>query len=183
MKVTIDTQQFGEELKAKLANVIDPQKELFREVVTDLVPMVHDRIHIEGKAANGSQIGSYSNAYMKVRTGNYDNSTRVTRGKNKGKAKDAGTATKGKNAGAARNKYNRTADTKIILSLTRQLENDYAVIGVEGGYGIGFNNEHNADKARWNDERGHAKVYDLTAEELEYATQKTGELIAKELNK
>ena len=37
-------------------------------------------------------------------------------------------------------KYNRTADKKVILSLTGQMENDWKVISVQGGYGLGFSN-------------------------------------------
>src|SRR5688572_4831161 len=37
-------------------------------------------------------------------------------------------------------KHNRSSDPKIIVSLTRQLENDWNVIGTEKGYGVGFLN-------------------------------------------
>jgi hypothetical protein len=46
-------------------------------------------------------------------------------------------------------KYNRTADSKIIVSLTRQLENNWSVIATPKGFGIGFINPFNLQKARW----------------------------------
>ena len=48
-------------------------------------------------------------------------------------------------------KYNRTADTNMIFSLTRQMENDYGIVSSDAvnGYGVGFKNDFNADKAKW----------------------------------
>lgn len=179
----IDGSQISTVLRARFEQVTAPRSELFREVALELIPMIHERIHVEGKAADGTQIGTYSNAYIKVRTGDYGNADKFKKGKNAGKNKNAGTATKGTSKGSARNRYNRSADTKVILSLTRQMENDYAVMPGEVGWGIGFNNSHNADKARWNDKRYGHTVYQLTEEELEYAVKRTEELIAAELNK
>jgi hypothetical protein len=47
-----------------------------------------------------------------------------------------------------RQENKRGEDRKVIVSLTRQLENDWAVLGTQTGYGIGFNNPLNRDKAR-----------------------------------
>ena len=64
-------------------------------------------------------------------------------------------------------KYNRTADRKVILSLTGQMENDYKVIALsDTEYALGFDNQLNADKADWAEER-FGKVYTLTQEELD----------------
>lgn len=46
-------------------------------------------------------------------------------------------------------KHSRSSDTKIIISLTRQLENDWSVIATQKGYGIGFKNPFNLQKAIW----------------------------------
>ena len=46
-----------------------------------------------------------------------------------------------------REKNNRGSDRKVIFSLTGQMENDYKVIAVQGGYGLGFSNPLNAKKA------------------------------------
>jgi len=45
----------------------------------------------------------------------------------------------------------RGTDKKVILSLTRQMENDFSIIGGSGatGYDLGFKNPDNANKAEW----------------------------------
>lgn len=63
-------------------------------------------------------------------------------------------------------KYNRDASRKIILSLTRQMEGDYKVIALsENAYSLGFDNQFNADKADWAEER-FGKIFALTDDEL-----------------
>lgn len=51
-------------------------------------------------------------------------------------------------------RYNRSSDTKVVISLTRQLENDWSVIATSRGYGIGFKNPFNVQKSIWA-ESGH----------------------------
>lgn len=62
-------------------------------------------------------------------------------------------------------KYSRTADKKIIVSLTRQLENDWSVIATEKGYGVGFKNPFNLQKARWVEEMKEKKIFSLSPTE------------------
>lgn len=159
MKEIID--QKLQQLK-ELKNNPDP---ILRTVALAVLPELLVRVHKDGKDSSGNQIGTYSPGYMKVRTGNYQNSGRVSRGKNKGALKDAGKYTRGTNykiygtivedtpkVGLARPKYNRTTDTKVILSLTRQMENDTSVIDTPEGYGIGYLNPFNYQKALWCEE-------------------------------
>lgn len=61
--------------------------------------------------------------------------------------------------------YNRTGDRKIILSLTRQMENDLKVDKLPNGeWGIGLSNAANDAKADANEQRFGA-VFALTADE------------------
>jgi 5'-3' exonuclease len=150
--------------------------DLCKEVANELKADIKHRIHVEGKAADGSKIGTYSEGYMKVRTGNYEE-TKLKSGKNKGKFREektkgqAGVFTKGPRKGQPRPVYNRKGgenDTDVVLSLTRQMEKDLEAtnpIKIDGGYGIGFTNDFNAQKAEWNDKRYGKKVYALTKEE------------------
>jgi len=46
-------------------------------------------------------------------------------------------------------KKNRENDGKVVLSLTRNMENDFQVIPTDTGYGLGFNNPDNVKKADW----------------------------------
>lgn len=74
-------------------------------------------------------------------------------------------------------KYNRSADPKVIVALTSQLENDWAVIATEKGYGIGFNNPFNAQKARWVEEIKDKKIFSLSQQEQQFVTERFQELI------
>lgn len=67
-----------------------------------------------------------------------------------------------------REKNNRGSDKKMIYSLTRQMEQDFVPIAEENQYGLGFNNDHNFDKATWQEEK-RPGVYDLSEREVELA--------------
>lgn len=139
---------------------------LRRQAMTALA-LVRTRVHQDGKASDGSQIGVYSAAYMKVRTGNYPDSARTRAGgfQDKKKKGQAGAISKGPRMGAARPVYNRSADTKVILSLTRQMEADLSVIPMGEAYGVGYNNSHNYDKSQWTERTYGKKIWNLTLEE------------------
>ncbi len=44
-------------------------------------------------------------------------------------------------------KNNRGSSTRVIFSLSTQMEKDYKIIPVQGGYGLGFSNPLNVKKA------------------------------------
>jgi hypothetical protein len=158
---------------------IDTNK-LCRDIASTLKAKIRHRVHIRGEASDGSQIGIYSKGYMKVRTGNYPE-TKIKKGKNKGKFKEkkeageAGLFSKGKKKGMSRPIYNRKSgnnDTKVILSLTSQMENDMDAthpIPIQDGYGIGYSNEFNYNKAIWNEKRYKKPIWNLTKEEKDLA--------------
>lgn len=76
-----------------------------------------------------------------------------------------------------KSKYQRSSDTKIIVSLTRQLENDWNVIATDKGYGIGFLNPHNFDKARWVEANKSKKIFFLSASEQQYVNDTVTQLV------
>lgn len=157
--VNIDRQKFTEELKSRFSNVIDPTSTIYRQLALELIPKIQDRIHVQGLAADGKQIGTYSTPYLKIRSGVSGKSGKKSSSKS----------------------YNRGTDSKVILSLTRQLENDYAVVGTPRGWGIGFNNPFNANKAKWNNKRyGGRVIYDLTDQEIQFSVEFLNYLINKE---
>lgn len=136
---------------------------IMREIAQALTTSIVIRVHQEGKASDGTQIGTYSPQYMKVRTGTFTNAGTYKSGKNKGKNKDAGVYTKGQNKGQQRKKYNRSSSTNVILSLTRQMEIDLSACEqnpskIPYGYAIGYQNNFNYDKAIWNEERYKKKI-------------------------
>lgn len=172
LSLKFDTAGLGERLKARFQTLANPEY-LLRPVAFDLIALMTQRIHSDGKDSEGLAIGTYSKGYMAVRTGNYSNATR----NKKGKLTSAGVDKNGKE----RPKYNRTADTKVVVSLTRQLENDWSVIQSKGGYGIGFKNSHNYDKSQWVEATYKKKIFNLSPDEQKYAQQRFQELIAEAL--
>lgn len=62
-------------------------------------------------------------------------------------------------------KSGKGSSNKVVLSFTRQMQNDWKVIPLQGSYGLGFSNSFDADKARWAEER-FGKIYSLTPDEI-----------------
>lgn len=62
--------------------------------------------------------------------------------------------------------YNRDSSSKMIWSLTRQMEQDFVPVAENDVYGLGFNNKHNFDKATWLEEKLHPGVYNLSSSEI-----------------
>lgn len=79
-------------------------------------------------------------------------------------------------------KYKRDAINKVIVSLTRQLENNWSVIATQGGYGIGFTNPFNLQKARWVEANKGKVIFSLSQAEQSYAVERINELISDALN-
>ncbi len=190
--VKIQTKGLADLLKKQIDLIKDKEK-LMRYLAVSMIPEVKVRVHQDGLDSNGQRIGTYSPAYMKVRTGNYQNADRFSRGKNKGNLKNAGITTKrrvstpfGKSKfsfiniedeGIKRKKYNRTSDTKVIMSLTRQMENDMTAIPTPTGYGIGYLNPFNAQKARWGESTYKKTIWDLTKEEKDLVFRLTDQYL------
>lgn len=128
LSIKISSQGF-QNIANRVLSLTDRQA-LLRPVAFDVIALMTERIHDQGKAADGSQIGEYSNSYLKLRE------------KNK-----------------------RGPDKKIIVSLTRQLENDWSVIPTQNGYGIGFKNPFNKQKAIWVEEQKDKKIFKLSESE------------------
>jgi hypothetical protein len=179
VKVTIST-----DLSAKLDQLASfgPNDPIMRTVATTLLGQVHDRIHEKGLDSEGSPIGNYTPGYMKVRTGNFENSPRFSKGKKKGEIKTPGTFSRGTHKGEPRPQYNRTGDTKVVISLTRQMENDFKVVATDQGYGLGYSNPDNLAKAGYVEATYKKKIFDLTASETELAIAVATEELTKFLN-
>lgn len=155
--VKININVVSERLVKRLSVLQNP-KPLLRPVAEDVLSMMTERIHEEGKAADGGQIGTYNNNYLKLRQGK---------------------------------KYNRTSDKKIIVSLTRRLENDWGVISTDKGYGIGFLNRQkgtakepvSSDKMKYVEAQKSKKIAALTDSERNYAMTKFKKLVQEALEK
>ena len=127
--------------------LLQDKEYLLRPLAIETIPLMKERIHEQGEASDGSQIGTYSNGYM-----------------------------------AAREKAGRGESRKIIVALTSQLEQDWAVLATQKGYGIGFNNPFNAQKARWVEENKSKIIFNLAAEEKKYISERLQELVNGAIN-
>ena len=81
-----------------------------------------------------------------------------------------------------RARNNRKEGTKVIVSLTRQLENDWSVIATPKGYGVGFKNIFNAKKMRWVEGTYDKEIASLAPEELQHVSEMVTELVQKALS-
>lgn len=128
-------------IREDLEKLVSPEY-IPRALAFDLIDQMTKRIHVDGIAANGSEIGTYNSDYLKLR----------------------------------QRKYQRSSDPKIIVSLTRQLENDWSVIAVDNGYGIGFLNPLNFQKAGWVEAIKKKAIFSLTSSELDFVDKTVQEL-------
>lgn len=177
IQYTSNTSQVIKLLTAKLTDAVSDQ--MLRTVAFAVLPELKKRVHVEGKDSNGQQIGTYSPGYMALRTGNYANSDKYKKGKKVGQNKNAGTNTV---TGKARPNYHRSSDTKVILSLTRQMENDLSVAPIGSGYGIGYNNRFNFEKSQWNEKTYKKAIWKLTQGEKDLARKVAEEFITQSLS-
>jgi hypothetical protein len=123
-----------------------------RALVVGMAPIIKDRIHVQGLKSDETPIGTYSNSYL-----------------------------------AHRKKRGKGDDSKVVFSFTRQMQNDFGAVGndpikTNNGYGLGFKNDINYNKADWlqNGKRGFGRVYDLTPSEKKFLLEKAEE-VAKQL--
>jgi hypothetical protein len=70
----------------------------------------------------------------------------------------------------------------VIVSLTRKLEQDWAVIATQNGYGIGFLNPLSLQKLRWVEAIKDKTISNLSKSEQQYAVDRINELVADALN-
>ncbi len=81
-----------------------------------------------------------------------------------------------------REKAGRGENRKIIVALTSQLEQDWAALATDTGYGIGFNNQFNTKKMRWVEEQKGKIIANLSAEEKKYINERIDELVNGAIN-
>lgn len=162
--ITSNLQEVITQIKADIQGI--DTDAMTREMATTVMGMMRERVHEGGKAADGSQIGRYSKGYLTQRSGAFKNASESVVKKGKTSRKDYGKYTKGESKGGSRIKYNRGTDPKVILSLTRQMESDMAIVPIEDGWGIGYNNSENYNKAVWNEKRYKKPVFAISDEEM-----------------
>lgn len=171
-----------QQITVALSNMMD-KKVFLHPMVDAMIIRMKIRIHSEGKAADDTQIGTYSSGYMKVRTGDFGNAVKYEKGKHKGEIKNPGLISRGRHKGEPRKQYNRTNDTKIIVSLSSKLEGDWQVVDTPEGYGIGFGTDLSYNKARWVEEIKDKIIFSLTDDELTYANDFIEQMVSDAFKK
>lgn len=185
--------------------IVSGKDAFLRGMAVNMIGNIRERVHERGLASDGTQIGKYSAAYMRVRTGLYNDSKVQKSGKEAGKLKSAGKVSKrrvydldlsggqystGRSTtykyekltdGPERPKYNRGIDRTVILSLTRSMEKDMTVIATADGYGIGYNDNVNYQKSQWQEKRYKKPIWNLTQSEKETVIKEADKLIANVL--
>lgn len=78
-------------------------------------------------------------------------------------------------------KYNRTSDSKVVASLTRQLENSYILGTIGKSYGISVATPLSFDKIKWLTEK-YGDVWMLTEGEKQIALNTASEQATRILN-
>ena len=134
-------------VKSKLTNL--QASELTRLQAFSLLAVMKDRIFVQGRDSSGTQIGTYTPAYVKY----------------------------------TRKKEGRGVDNKVIISLTRQLENGLhpEAMQRENGYAIMTRSDEDFNKARWCEETYKKKIFAPTTEERALCRQIAEDYIAKHL--
>lgn len=150
--------------------------QMTREIAITTAGEMRERIHERGQDSSSGQIGTYTPPYLRFRQFGYKSKT-VTRGAKKGIPRVV-------------MNYNRTGDPNVILSLSRQMENDFTLgvnnsepTKIPNGYGIGFKNSENFNKAMWNEQRYRKPIYNLTKQEKDNVIKIANDFINNGLKK
>lgn len=156
---------------------------LIREVATTSLSALRRRIHEEGKAADGSDIGKYSRKPLYV-------SASANPGKSFGRPIGKAGRSKfetGKRAGhdhksryfpdgyeGFKNQIGRNTINKVNLFLSGTLMNQFQILATGNGYGLGWSDAERLTIAKAMETKYGKKIYNLTDEEKTEAV-KVGE--------
>lgn len=85
-----------------------------------------------------------------------------------------------------RQRHGRKEGDKVVLSLTRAMENSMVLIPIENGTGIGYTTAEQLQKAKWNDKRaayGSREIFAPTENERMMVEQIAQSFIEQHMNK
>lgn len=136
----------------KINRAIRDEKHL-RVALTTVLAVHKPRIFEDGKAADGSKIGTYSTDKISI--------SRKNQAKNTGKTYFKGGYSEYKTAIGKNPGY-------VNLVNTGQMQSDYGLKRFgENRFGMGFQNEHNYNKSQWMQEKYDKDIFDHTQGELD----------------
>lgn len=85
-----------------------------------------------------------------------------------------------------RQRHGRKEEGKVVLSLTRAMENSMVLIPIENGTGIGYTTAEQLQKAKWNDKRaayGSREIFAPTENERKMVEQIAQSFIEQHMNR
>lgn len=155
-----------------------------RTVATTMLGEIRTRIHEQGKAADGGDIGQYSRTPMYVSANaNPGKSFGRPIGKT-GKSKFAnGQDHKSRYFPGGYNEYKtaigRNQLGRVNLSLSGQLNNQLNVVSTQRGYGLAWADKEKFERAGHLEKKYGKKIWSLTEDERELAAQVAQNVIAR----
>lgn len=180
--ITVKIDLSGLNLAGTIANIQSAMDTTIRTVATSMLGEVKTRIHEEGKAADGSDIGQYNTTnplYV-----NPKNSPRgfAPIGKlGATKFKSTGKPHKTKYFDSYKDfrvEIGRPVD-KVNLSLSGQLNNQFVVIATDKGYGLGWNNAEMPERSAGLEKKYGKLIWALTGNEQTKAIEVAQDTINK----
>jgi hypothetical protein len=123
-----------------------------RTAISTTLAIHKPRIFVQGLDAAGNQIGTYSKNPISISTKSQARNTGKTYFKG-GYAEYHGAIGKGSD--------------KVNLRNTDQMYADYGVVGGNGKYGFGFQNNENYNKSQWMEEKYKKEIFELSDKELD----------------
>ena len=124
------------------------------------------RIFKDGFDAKGAKIGTYSTKPISI--------SKANQARNTGKTYFKGGYSEYKSAVGRNPGY-------VNLRNTDQMMMDYGLVGSNGSYGFGFQNDDNFQKSQWMEEKYKRQIFDTSRNELEVLADVTVNLFVKSL--
>ena len=176
IRINIDTDKILG-LAAKLEVVLPGGKgneDMEREVATTMVAEIGNRIHNQGKATDGSDIGTYSTKPIYVNPKNAAGKTFKTAGKNSAESKfkngkPRATRYFGGGYSEFKSTIGRNQLGKVNLSLSGDMNQKFVVIPTEQGYGVGWNEEEYKQRAEYFEKKYGKPIWSWSADEINIA--------------
>ena len=162
---------------------------VLRGVATSLLSSIKKRIHEDGGAADGGEIGQYDTTHALYVNPNRSPKKFAPMGKT-GERKFKTGVKKGQphktkyfdSYKSFRGEIGRPTD-KVNLSLSGQMNNQFTIIATENGYGLGWNNTEMVYRSKGLEIKYHKKIWALTDEEEKEVYRVANFEVSKILNK
>lgn len=139
-----------------------------RTAITTTLAVHKPRIFVQGLDSVGARIGTYSTKPASI--------SKSQQARNTGKTYFKGGYAEYKRAVGKNPGY-------VILRNTDQMYSDYGIVGGNGRYGYGFQNNENYNKSQWMEDKYEKEIFQLSDKELDVLTDVLVDQLDKELDR